>query len=380
MSWKSKPAGGGTGTVFAAPSDVLEIGDVASEGIAPTALRSDAVLAFPAGPSPADIAAAAADGASSAPARANHVHRLPAGLVTPAMLSFDPLARAGHTGTQLAATISDFAETARDTIGNALVAGANTSIVVNDGADTITIDFAAGAVTTEQIQDITGALLGAGAGLTVTYDDAGNALTINIAGLGVTNAMLAGGIALGKLATDPLARANHTGTQLAATISDFATAFTTQYGLQHAVIRKTADESVTNSTTLQNDDALTFVGGANQTWLLTYVLFITSPEAADFAFDMTVPAGATFRIGVMGLAPGDTGADATGDGVFTNRSGSGGLEVGTSGTSMPVLAVVRAVVVNAGTAGAVALKWAQKTADAGATTVLTNSFLLIDRV
>ena len=39
----------------------------------------------------------------------------------------------------------------------------------------------------------------------------------------VTNAMLAGSIANGKLATDPLARANHTGTQLAATVSDFDT-------------------------------------------------------------------------------------------------------------------------------------------------------------
>jgi hypothetical protein len=39
----------------------------------------------------------------------------------------------------------------------------------------------------------------------------------------VTNAMLAGSIDNGKLATDPLARANHTGTQLAATVSDFDT-------------------------------------------------------------------------------------------------------------------------------------------------------------
>ena len=39
----------------------------------------------------------------------------------------------------------------------------------------------------------------------------------------VTNAMLAGSIDNGKLATDPLARANHTGTQLASTVSDFDT-------------------------------------------------------------------------------------------------------------------------------------------------------------
>jgi hypothetical protein len=41
----------------------------------------------------------------------------------------------------------------------------------------------------------------------------------------ITNAKIntAAGIALSKLATDPLARANHTGTQLAATVSDFDT-------------------------------------------------------------------------------------------------------------------------------------------------------------
>lgn len=44
---------------------------------------------------------------------------------------------------------------------------------------------------------------------------------VKIADGTITNAKLAGNIALSKLATDPLARANHTGTQLAATISDF---------------------------------------------------------------------------------------------------------------------------------------------------------------
>lgn len=45
----------------------------------------------------------------------------------------------------------------------------------------------------------------------------------------ITNTHIAAGaaIALSKLATDPLARANHTGTQLAATISDFDTAVRT---------------------------------------------------------------------------------------------------------------------------------------------------------
>ena len=51
---------------------------------------------------------------------------------------------------------------------------------------------------------------------------AGTAITAADTGT-VTNTMLAGSIANGKLATDPLARANHTGTQLASTVSNFDT-------------------------------------------------------------------------------------------------------------------------------------------------------------
>lgn len=46
--------------------------------------------------------------------------------------------------------------------------------------------------------------------------------SIRVKALGITDAMLAGSISNSKLATNPLARANHTGTQTAATISDLA--------------------------------------------------------------------------------------------------------------------------------------------------------------
>lgn len=58
-----------------------------------------------------------------------------------------------------------------------------------------------------------------------------------LAALNIVNADVAAGaaIALSKLATDPLARANHTGTQLAATISDFVATRDAQRLDQHAV-------------------------------------------------------------------------------------------------------------------------------------------------
>ncbi len=101
-------------------------------------------------------------------------------------LATDPLARANHTGTQLASTVSDFAAT----VSANAVAGAVTGTV---GATTI----GTGVITSTMILD-------------------GTILNADI------NASAA--IALSKLATDPLARANHTGTQLASTISDFSAA------------------------------------------------------------------------------------------------------------------------------------------------------------
>ncbi len=73
-------------------------------------------------------------------------------------------------------------------------------------------------------KDLTGSVVPALTG-DVTTDGTTNVTTIGA--LKVTNGMLAGSIALSKLATDPLARANHTGTQLASTISDFNTAVRT---------------------------------------------------------------------------------------------------------------------------------------------------------
>ena len=70
------------------------------------------------------------------------------------------------------------------------------------------------------------ALTGDVTGTSGTFDGTGNAsITAAIAANTIVNDDInaSAAIALSKLATDPLARANHTGTQLAATVSDFDT-------------------------------------------------------------------------------------------------------------------------------------------------------------
>lgn len=154
------------------------------------------------------------------------------GAITNAKLATNPLARANHTGTQTASTISDFTEASQDAIAAALTNGANITVTYDDTANTITVavtgltsanlsDF------TEAVQDVVGALALGGSGLTVTYNDGANtwvmdvnvdgssieinADTLRVKALGITDAMLAGSISNTKLATNPLLRSNHTG-------------------------------------------------------------------------------------------------------------------------------------------------------------------------
>ncbi len=67
------------------------------------------------------------------------------------------------------------------------------------------------------------------------------------------------GIVLSKLATDPLARANHTGNQLASTVSDFDTQVRTSRLDQMASPTSTLDlnAQALNNTNLQDFDRIT---------------------------------------------------------------------------------------------------------------------------
>lgn len=91
------------------------------------------------------------------------------------------LARGNHTGTQASTTISDFAEAVSDQVGTMVTGNTET-------------------------------------GITVTYQDADNTLDF-----AVTDSPLLGG----QNSAYHLSRANHTGTQTASTISDFASAVNT---------------------------------------------------------------------------------------------------------------------------------------------------------
>jgi hypothetical protein len=131
--------------------------------------------------------------------------------------------RATHTGTQLASTISDFAEAVDDRVSVLAVAGANMTITYNDAAGTLTFDAAGGGGATN---------LAWNAATRTVSSDTGTDAVITLAD-GTNAGLMASadktkldGVATGATAnaTDAALRdrATHTGTQAVATITGLA--------------------------------------------------------------------------------------------------------------------------------------------------------------
>lgn len=103
-------------------------------------------------------------------------------------------ARANHTGTQAAATISDLTEVVQDIVGALIVAGTNTTVTYNDAAGTFTINATASGGTTdpEIVRDTIGGALVAGSGVQITVNDAGDTITVASTAVLPTRQVIAG--------------------------------------------------------------------------------------------------------------------------------------------------------------------------------------------
>ena len=131
-------------------------------------------------------------------------------------------------------------------------------------------------------------------------------------------------------------------------------------------VLKTADETVNNSTVLQNDDHLLLPVGANEVWSIwVYVRFI-STAVANFSAKWVVPAaGAAVLTTVTGGTQVET--DAT---VQYNLAGAGALRV----------SFYHLLYIGGANAGNVQFQWAQQVAEASDTIVYKNSFLLAHKL
>lgn len=132
---------------------------------------------------------------------------------------------------------------------------------------------------------------------------------------------------------------------------------------------KTADESVSSSTTYQNDDHLSFGIGASEAWAFRVSLRV-SASTGGIKVKCTVPSGATGNIWAM-----TQGGVKLFNGVVAIATGGGQGGVPSDG-----YVEVTGYVVNSTNAGTVQFQWAQFTSGASATIVYTGSIITAWRV
>lgn len=133
------------------------------------------------------------------------------------------------------------------------------------------------------------------------------------------------------------------------------------------IIRKTADETVNNSSTFQNDDHLFFAMAVNEVWELKLHLRHIGNTTADIKFTFSIPVGATIIFRYVGDDPAGT--------VDESNQMTAGNTIAVYGTNVNWLTEITAIVVNGANAGNCQLQWAQNTAAVVDTKLLINSFM-----
>ena len=155
-------------------------------------------------------------------------------------------------------------------------------------------------------------------------------------------------------------------------------------GFESTYVRKGSNESVTSSTSLQDDDTLLFAIGANETWEYEFVVFANGSTAGDIKVAVDGPTGSAGTYGTpacMSLAA--TGAEADPAAKVPPAQGTAPTSVGYgcgtfASTNGPI--IIKGLAINGGTAGNVVFRWAQNTSDGTATTVVGNSYLIARQV
>lgn len=128
------------------------------------------------------------------------------------------------------------------------------------------------------------------------------------------------------------------------------------------LVRKTADETVNNSTVLQNDDELLMPMAANEKWLISLYIIMSGHAASDFKVTFTTPVAATGYYCMAGQ----------GHNIYAFAAPR---TVNLAGTNTYYFDFT-AVVINGVNAGNLQFQWCQNTAVAEDTKVLLNSVLL----
>jgi hypothetical protein len=143
-------------------------------------------------------------------------------------------------------------------------------------------------------------------------------------------------------------------------------------------LRKTADQTVTDSTDYVDDDVLTFPVVENATYLLEGMLLYSGPSAGDLVLRFIGPSGASLAWTHRGAG---IGCDAT---VYAVETGTGilagGKIIGCYAAATKQAAIPKGIFRTGATAGNLLLQFSQYVANVTATTLYADSYLTLRRV
>jgi hypothetical protein len=137
------------------------------------------------------------------------------------------------------------------------------------------------------------------------------------------------------------------------------------------VVAKPSDESRASTTTLTADSHYSFAVAANSVYRVTGLLAYSADPAGDLKMSWTVPAGASTNIACVGPATTATATVTSG----TYQRVASILMGGVIDNTVIVVAKVDGICRTGGTAGTLALTWAQNASSASATIMRSDGFI-----
>jgi hypothetical protein len=141
-------------------------------------------------------------------------------------------------------------------------------------------------------------------------------------------------------------------------------------------VRKTADESVASSTTIQDDNHLFATVMPNVSYQVDMFVIYEGATTGDMTVGFSGPSGATFDW----VPGGANNANAT---IQVDRGTISTTKVvGAAGTGAAnhTVAPIRGLLIVGSTGGTFTFRWAQGTSDVTATTVLTGSYMRLEMI
>jgi hypothetical protein len=133
------------------------------------------------------------------------------------------------------------------------------------------------------------------------------------------------------------------------------------------LVPKTSDQEVTASTTLIDDDKLSYAVATNEVWVFEFYLYTTFDTDAQIKVAVNAPATNFFLVTAEAFSNGVVGA------VGVTSTANDPISLVNTGATNSLIKVT--AVGSFAASGTVVLRWAQNTSDPVATAVKAGSYL-----